>query len=169
MGKLSRCSSRPSSDRQYCHESACRPRQSVLRPAHSLLCVRIRDGHSGCCCSWSVAFFAECTAKHIERLSSSMQACRVLAAAGSVSPKPPSAAAPSRLPTSPAVRLLFSFCLLLILCAWVSARDLSPLPIALSARGSSACGPKLTQCASLSCRNSRRPTCQELQEPRLRA
>src|ERR1039457_6229960 len=61
MGKLSRCSSRPSSDRRYRHESACRPRQSVFRPAHSLSSVRIRDGHSGRCCPWSVAFFAECT------------------------------------------------------------------------------------------------------------
>jgi len=53
------------SDRQQRHESGYRPRQSVFLPAHSLLCVRIRDGHSGRCCSWSVAFFAECISKHI--------------------------------------------------------------------------------------------------------
>src|ERR1039457_1410411 len=40
--------------------------------------------------------------------------------------RPASVASPS--PTSNGERLRFSFFLLLILCAWVSARDLSPLP-----------------------------------------
>lgn len=40
----------------------------------------------------------------------------------------------------------------------------SSLPIALSARGSSACEPRLTACASVSCRNPRRSTCQEPKE-----
>ena len=62
------------------------------------------------------------------------KACRILAA-GSVGSKQPSSAAPSTSPTLHAVPPRFSFCLLPILCAWVSARDLSPLPIALSARG----------------------------------
>src|ERR1019366_861138 len=77
--------------------------------------------------------------------------------------RPASVASPS--PTSLAERLRFSFCLLLTSCALVSALDLSPLPIALSARGSSACEPTPTQCASVWCNYSRLSTCQEPKEP----
>src|ERR1039458_10160342 len=58
--------------------------------------------------------------------------------------QPTSSSPPSPSPTVPAERLRFSFCLLPILCAWVSALDHSPLPIVLAARGSSACEPRLT-------------------------
>src|ERR1019366_513689 len=72
------------------------------------------------------------------------------------------------LPIVPAVPPRSSYGLTLTWCAWVSScplgLSLCALPIALSARGSSACEPTLTQCASVSCRNSRRSTCQELKE-----
>ncbi len=60
-------------------------------------------------------------------------------AAGSVGSKQSSSAAPSPSPTSHAERLRFSFCRLLILCAWVSPCPLGysriSSPIALFARG----------------------------------
>ncbi len=75
----------------------------------------------------------------------------------SVGSKPPiSSSPPSPSPISHAERLRFSFCLLLILCALASALDRSSLPIALFAQGSSACEPKLTQCAPVSYWNSQR-------------
>jgi hypothetical protein len=71
-------------------------------------------------------------AKHsFKLLTSSMKACRILAA-GSVVSTPPSLRHVSS-PISPAERLRFSFCLPLTLCAWVSARDRSTSPNALSA------------------------------------
>ena len=54
---------------------------------------------------------------------------RVTGSAGSNQPSSP----PSPSPTLPAVPPRSSFCLLLILCAWVSALDPSLLPIALAA------------------------------------
>src|ERR1039458_9583437 len=49
------------------------------------------------------------------------------------STQPISSSPPSPSPSVPAVQPRFFFCLLLILCACVSARDLSPLPIVLAA------------------------------------
>jgi len=64
-------------------------------------------------------------------------------------------------PIAYAERLRFSFGLLPRSFSLVSALDLSPSPIALSARGSSACEPRLTGHASVFCGNSR----QALKEP----
>ena len=72
---------------------------------------------------------------------------------------------PSTSPTSPFVPPR-SFCgLMPTWCASVSALDPSPSPIALSARGSCACEPRLIFCASVWWNYSRRPTCQEPKEP----
>jgi len=81
----------------------------------------------------------------------------------------PSSSPPSASPIVPAVPPQFAFYLLLIWFASVSALDPSPLPIAPSARGSSACEPRLTWCASLWWNYSRRPACQERKEPRQHA
>jgi hypothetical protein len=67
-------------------------------------------------------------------------------------------------PISPAVPPRSVFCLLLKLCAWVSALDLSSWPIVLSARDSCACEPRLTWCAPVWWNYAHRPTCQEPKE-----
>ena len=74
--------------------------------------------------------------------SVAFMACGIVSgvlAAGSVGSKQSSSAAPLPSPISHRERLRFSFCLLLILCAWVSSYPLGhsriSLPIALSARG----------------------------------
>jgi hypothetical protein len=85
-------------------------------------------------------------------------------------PKESFFAAPSTSPTLPAVRLRSFYGLILTWSAWSLPKphghSLPFLPIAPSARGSFACEPTLTQCASL---NYRCSTCQELKEPHQRA
>jgi len=75
-----------------------------------------------------------------------------------------SSSPPVSSPTSPFVPPRSSCGLMPTWFALVSALDLSPLPIALSARGSCACEPMLTPYAPVSRDCSRRPTCQAPKE-----